>query len=80
MALTAKVTVSIPLHVLAAVDAIARERKAPRSNVIAEMLKKRVEEIEEESMINGYKALAKENVALAETGLSVVAEVLPEWK
>ena len=80
MATTTKVTISLPVRVLGAVDAIAKERKAPRSNVIAELIRRRIEELEDEAMIEGYKALAKENANMAEQALPASLEVLPEWK
>jgi len=79
MANTMKVTISLPKHILEAVDAVARERKAPRSSVIAQMLEKDIEGLEEREMIEGYCALAEENLAFAESVLPLAQEVLPEW-
>ena len=80
MASTMKVTISLPQYLLAAIDDIAKERGVPRSSVIAEVLKDKLEKIEEQSMIDGYIALAKENATLAEDVVPLAEEVIPEWK
>ena len=77
---TTKVTISLPQDLLTAVDNIAKERGAPRSSVITEILEDEVEKIEEKSMIEGYIALAGENKAFADDSLPLAREVLAEWK
>ena len=48
--------------------------------MITEMNEEELEKIEEQSMIDGYIALAKENEAFAKDTLPLVIEVLPEYK
>ena len=75
-----KVTISLPQHLLTTVDNIARGRGIPRSNVITEMLREQVDRLEEQSMRDGYLALAKENRGFARESLPLAGEVLPKWE
>lgn len=80
MAEAAKVTISLPNHILEAVDAVAKKRKAPRSCIIAEILKKTLEDLERQEMMEGYIALTKENVSFARKAVHAAREILPEWQ
>ena len=77
---TNKVTISLPQHLLNAVDDMAKERCVPRSSFIAQIIKAELEKIEEQSMIYGYTALAKENRTFAEDSFPLAKEAFPEWK
>jgi CopG family transcriptional regulator / antitoxin EndoAI len=71
----AKITVSLPAHLLHAADEIARQEKKPRSGVISEALALFLEERERQEMIRGYKEMAEMSKALAEESVAAVNEV-----
>ncbi len=80
MAAMAKVTISLPADMLEEVDAIAREQNAPRSAIIAEMVKRSLKEQIEQEMADGYKALAEEHRKFAREAFPLAQEVWHEWK
>jgi metal-responsive CopG/Arc/MetJ family transcriptional regulator len=63
--LTRNVTVSLPHHVLDAVDAYAAERSSSRSAVIAAWLQEVAERHLEDAMVEGYGAMAEESERVA---------------
>ncbi|MBI4337474.1 MAG: ribbon-helix-helix protein, CopG family [Chloroflexi bacterium] len=77
---TSKVTISLPADLLERLDTLAKERGVSRSGVIAEMLARWMAELEEQSMAEGYMALAGEALAFAEGGVDAAREALPQWK
>lgn len=80
MTTATKVTISLPQTLLEKVDDIARKKRVPRSKVIASILDRELAELEKQQMIEGYRALAKENKEFAKRALAIAHEVLPEWK
>ncbi len=74
-----KVTISLPQDILEAIDRQAVELCAPRSAVIASMLRDRLREAEEQLMKEGYLAMAEENLRFAEESIPLAMEVLPAW-
>lgn len=79
MPATRKVTISLPDHILAAIDNLTREHHSARSTIIAALLREKLEEAEAQRLKEGYLALAKENLALAEGALPAAVESLPDW-
>ncbi len=75
----AKITVSLPAHLLRAADAIARQEKKPRSGVISEALTLLLEERQRQEMIRGYKEMGELSKALAEESMSAVNEVWAKY-
>ncbi|MFH0768092.1 MAG: DUF6364 family protein [Chloroflexota bacterium] len=80
MAKTAKLTVSLPRELISLADQIAKEKKISRSKVVSACLQDLAEKQRAAEMVEGYKAIAKEQKQLAAMALKVEYEVLPEWK
>ena len=80
MGRTAKLTISLPEELIAFADEIARKKKTSRSKVFSSCLKEMAEAARAEAMIEGYKALAKENKQFAEDSIKIAHEVLPGWE
>ncbi len=72
----AKVTISLPKALLDIADRLAKERAVSRSNVIAHLIEKAERERIEALMIEGYKAMAEENLREAEEALTITREVI----
>ncbi len=80
MPTTQKITVSLPGQVVQIIDSLAKARQTSRSTLMAELLKARLKELEDEAMKEGYLAMAKENLAFAKAAAPLAKEVWPEWK
>lgn len=80
MGKTAKMTVSLPRELISVADQVARERKTSRSKVISDCLKDLAEKKRTAEMIEGYRAMAKQQKELADLAFKTASEVLPEWK
>jgi metal-responsive CopG/Arc/MetJ family transcriptional regulator len=77
-----KVTVTLRPERVQYADRKARERGVSRSEVIDEMIAEAEEREIEALMVAGYKAMAQENLALAEEGMESFWEVIkddPAW-
>jgi metal-responsive CopG/Arc/MetJ family transcriptional regulator len=76
----AKLTVSVPKGLITVADEVAREKKISRSKVVSMCLQELAEKRLRDSLIEGYKAMAAENLRLAEMAFEAQSEVVPEWK
>ncbi len=77
-----KVTVTLRPEQVEYADRKARERGVSRSEVIDEMIAQAEEREIEALMVAGYKALAQENLELAEEGMESFWDVIkddPAW-
>jgi metal-responsive CopG/Arc/MetJ family transcriptional regulator len=72
----AKVTISLPQHLLDIADRLAEENATSRSSIIAHLLQKEERARVEALMIEGYKAMAEENRKLAQEVFPLVVENL----
>ncbi len=73
---TLKVTISLPEELLEFADAVAAERGASRSGVLAELLAEKKRERLHALMAEGYREFARENLAQAEEALNITSPVL----
>ncbi len=76
----AKVTISLPRHLVQITDEVARETQTSRSKVISSCLRELAEKRLREQMAEGYKAMAKEHERFADAAFNLASEVLPEWE
>ncbi len=72
----AKVTLSLPQHLLDLADGLARERKTTRSAVICELLEKEEKARLHALMAEGYQEIAEENRRLAEEAFPLAGETI----
>ncbi|MCH8185390.1 MAG: CopG family transcriptional regulator [Chloroflexi bacterium] len=72
----AKVTISLPQHLLDLADRLARERKTTRSAVICELLEKEERARVQALMAEGYQEMAEENRRLAEEAFPPAGETV----
>ncbi|MBI4203328.1 MAG: CopG family transcriptional regulator [Chloroflexi bacterium] len=72
----AKVTISLPQHLLDIADRLAEENATSRSSVIAHLIVRVERERIEALMVEGYKAMAEENLREAEEALNITREVI----
>ena len=80
MGRTAKLTVSLPRELILLADQIAKEKKISRSKVVSACLQELAEKQRVAEMVEGYKAMAKEQKQFAAMASEIEHEVLPEWK
>lgn len=76
----AKVTISLPQHLIDLTDKIAKEKHISRSKMISSWLEELASKRFQVEMEEGYKAMAGENLQFAKTAITLAHEVLPEWK
>ena len=72
------ITVSIPRNLVMLADRVAKERKVSRSSLVASCLKVLADRQLQEQLEEGYAAMAKENMRLANMAVNSVHEVLPK--
>ena len=72
----AKVTISLPPHLLAYADSLAKGRSVTRSRLISQLLEREEEAEMQESMALGYREMADENRREAEEALNLTSEVI----
>ena len=72
----AKVTISLPLHLLEYADRLAEQRETTRSGVICQLLTKEETEEIHALMAEGYKEVAEENRLLAEEVFPFASETI----
>jgi metal-responsive CopG/Arc/MetJ family transcriptional regulator len=73
---SAKVSISLPRQLLAFADQLAEETSKSRSEVVAGLLRKEEEARIEALMIEGYRAMAEENLREAEESMHAASEVI----
>ena len=72
----AKVTISLPQHLLDLADRLARERGTTRSAVICELLENEERAKVKALMAEGYQEMAEENRRLAEEAFPLASETI----
>lgn len=72
----AKVTISIPQHLLEYADQLAERQETTRSGVIANLLEKEETEELHALMAEGYKEMAEENQCLAQEAWPLASETM----
>ncbi len=72
----AKVTISLPRHLLDLADRLARERGTTRSAVICELLEKEEKARVHALMAEGYQEMAEENRHLAQEAFALASETV----
>jgi metal-responsive CopG/Arc/MetJ family transcriptional regulator len=72
----AKLTISLPRDLLAITDEIAAEKKISRSKVVHMCLRDLAARRLQEKMIEGYQALAKDNLKFAKQAMGIALEVI----
>jgi metal-responsive CopG/Arc/MetJ family transcriptional regulator len=72
----AKLTISLPRDLLAITDEIAAEKKISRSKVVHMCLRDLAARRLQEKMIEGYQALAKDNLKFAKQAMDIALEVI----
>ncbi len=72
----AKVTISLPQHLLDLADRLAREGQTTRSAVIRELLEKEEKASVQALMAAGYQEMAEENRRLAEEAFPLASETV----
>ena len=77
---TAKLTISLPEHLISFADEIARNKKISRSKVFSTCLQELAEKHRVAEMAEGYKAMASEQEQFVEIASKIEHEALPEWK
>ncbi len=75
-ATVAKVTISLPKHLLDLADRLARERGTTRSAVICELLEKEERARVQALMAEGYQEMAEENHRLAQEAFPPASETV----
>ena len=73
---TARITISLPGHLVEFAGRLARERSTSRSRVIADLLEREERARTERVMAEGYVAMSDENRREAEEALNISAEVV----
>jgi metal-responsive CopG/Arc/MetJ family transcriptional regulator len=73
---TEKLTISVPSDLLKLTDEIAKEKNVSRSKLISSCLRDLADKRLEARMIEGYKAIAKDNLKFAENSIHLANEVL----
>jgi len=76
----AKLTVSVPRDLIALTDEIANERNISRSKVVSMSLREFAHRRLRKEMVEGYRAMAAENLQFARGAMEIAHEVFPEWK
>jgi metal-responsive CopG/Arc/MetJ family transcriptional regulator len=76
----ARLTISIPKNLVAFADEIAGEKKTSRSKVIANCLSEMADKHMIAEMEEGYKAMAEENLLLAEQVVPLITETWPKYE
>jgi metal-responsive CopG/Arc/MetJ family transcriptional regulator len=71
-----KVTISLPDDLVAVADEVASEKNVSRSKVISFCLRDLAAQRLRQSMAEGYRALAQENLRFAEQAVASVQELL----
>ncbi len=77
MAPRVKITVSLDEAVVRALDAESRRRKIPRSRILEASVEAWQRLDRERALVDGYQALASENLKVAEENLGAAWEL---WK
>ena len=72
----AKVTISLPQHLLDLADRLAREGGTTRSAVICELLEKEEKARVQALMAEGYQEMAEENRRLAQEAFPLTSETV----
>lgn len=72
----AKITVTIDETMIHKLDRVSEKRKESRSRLVEEAIKTWHRQQMEHDLIEGYRAMAKEDVEAAETNLSAAQEAL----
>ena len=73
---TVKLTISMPPNLMAVADEVAREKRISRSKVVHLCLQELAEKRLRRRMEEGYKAMAKENLAFAAEAFKLADEVV----
>ena len=73
---TARITISLPSHLVELAERMAAERSTNRSRVIADLLEQEETARTEQLMADGYRAMSEENLRDAEEALNITAEVV----
>ncbi len=76
---TVKLTISIPHNLMVVADEVAREKRISRSKVVHLCLQELAEKRLRRRMEDGYKAMAKENLAFANEAFKLADEVVSDW-
>lgn len=76
----AKLTVSVPRDLITLTDEIADERHVSRSKVVSTCLQELASKRLRDEMVEGYKAMAKENLQFAKEATGIAHEVMPKWE
>jgi len=71
-----RMTVSVPRDLIKIADTIAKEKKISRSKLVSKCLREMANQRLSEEMIEGYKAMSKENLKFAEESLHLASEWL----
>lgn len=77
---TARITVSLPLNLIAVAKEIADEKRLTRSRLVSMCLQELAEKRKSETMKDGYMAMAKQHEEFARMTSDVLHETIPEWK
>ena len=80
MSRVAKLTISLPQHLLSFADQIAREQATSRSKVISACIEEVAERRRIAQLEEGYKAMAEVNRTFAGDAVGIVREALPPWE
>ena len=72
----AKVTISLPRHLLDFADRLAKELSTSRSDVFASLLRSEEEARIQSLMVQGYREMSEENRVEAEAALDLTTEVV----
>lgn len=75
-----KVTVSLPDRLVRFADMAAARENVSRSKFLAGLLQKLADQEASLLMVEGYLAMAEENLEFAESDVPLADEVLPDWK
>ena len=79
MSRTARLTISLPIDLIAFADEIAAKKKISRSRAVAACLREIADKRTIVEMEEGYRVMTEENRRLAEQSIPLTLETWPEW-
>jgi metal-responsive CopG/Arc/MetJ family transcriptional regulator len=75
-----KLTISVPITLLAVADKMAAEMKISSSKVISMCIQEIAEKRKDEAMKEGYLAMASQHEEFAQITSGILQETVSEWK
>ena len=76
---TARLSATVPKHIIDEADEIAALERVSRSQLISQCLTDMIERRKRALLADGYKAMAKQHEEFASLSEDVAKEVVPNW-